>query len=162
MPGFLDMLTRAQNSRVDDQRGLLTKEQLEVPSFLQLPTDQVQEPEDPSIASSSTTDSKAKSEDKNSAENSAEAAKEAPDSAKSKSPDMRETTVWKTIMCWMNEDVIKKTTTNISQNCDMINLRKLMQEKISPIALFSNCSQYKLWESGVLPHAALYFWMTFF
>lgn len=118
MPGFLDMLTRAQNSRVDDQRGLLTKEQLEVPSFLQLPTEQVQEPEDPSIASSSTTDSKAKSEDKNSAENSAEAAKEAPDSAKSKSPDMRETTVWKTIMCWMNEDVIKKTTTNISQNCD--------------------------------------------
>uniref|UniRef100_A0A3B4ETH1 Regulator of G protein signaling 14 n=1 Tax=Pundamilia nyererei TaxID=303518 RepID=A0A3B4ETH1_9CICH len=93
MPGFLDMLTRAQNSRVDDQRGLLTKEQLEVPSFLQLPTEQVQEPEDPSIASSSTTDSKAKSEDKNSAENSAEAAKEAPDSAKSKSPDMRETTV---------------------------------------------------------------------
>ncbi|XP_005921202.1 regulator of G-protein signaling 14 isoform X1 [Haplochromis burtoni] len=93
MDGFLDMLTRAQNSRVDDQRGLLTKEQLEVPSFLQLPTEQVQEPEDPSIASSSTTDSKAKSEDKNSAENSAEAAKEAPDSAKSKSPDMRETTV---------------------------------------------------------------------
>uniref|UniRef100_A0A3Q4GWU3 Regulator of G protein signaling 14a n=1 Tax=Neolamprologus brichardi TaxID=32507 RepID=A0A3Q4GWU3_NEOBR len=93
MDGFLDMLTRAQNSRVDDQRGLLTKEQLEVPSFLQLPTEQVQEPEDPSIASSSTTDSKAKSEDKNSAENSAEAAKEAPDSAKLKSPDMRETTV---------------------------------------------------------------------
>ncbi|KAJ0002496.1 hypothetical protein NQD34_007645, partial [Periophthalmus magnuspinnatus] len=33
--GFLDMLTRAQCCRVDDQRGLLTKEQLEVPLFLQ-------------------------------------------------------------------------------------------------------------------------------
>lgn len=37
--GFLDMLTRAQSSRVDDQRGLLTKEQLEIPTFLQLTTE---------------------------------------------------------------------------------------------------------------------------
>lgn len=36
MDGLLDMLTRAQCCRVDDQRGLLTKEQLEVPLFLQL------------------------------------------------------------------------------------------------------------------------------
>ncbi|XP_072295487.1 regulator of G-protein signaling 14 isoform X2 [Eucyclogobius newberryi] len=35
MDGLLDMLTRAQCCRVDDQRGLLTKEQLEVPLFLQ-------------------------------------------------------------------------------------------------------------------------------
>ncbi|XP_055015155.1 regulator of G-protein signaling 14 isoform X2 [Boleophthalmus pectinirostris] len=35
MDGFLDMLTRAQCCRVDDQRGLLTKDQLEVPLFLQ-------------------------------------------------------------------------------------------------------------------------------
>ncbi|KAK7922813.1 hypothetical protein WMY93_009715 [Mugilogobius chulae] len=36
MDGLLEMLTRAQCCRVDDQRGLLTKEQLEVPLFLQL------------------------------------------------------------------------------------------------------------------------------
>ncbi|XP_077464697.1 regulator of G-protein signaling 14-like isoform X2 [Stigmatopora argus] len=35
--GLLDMLSRAQCCRVADQRGLLTKEQLEVPLFLQLP-----------------------------------------------------------------------------------------------------------------------------
>lgn len=39
MDGLLDMLTRAQCCRVDDQRGLLTKEQLEVPLFLQLSAD---------------------------------------------------------------------------------------------------------------------------
>lgn len=39
MDGLLDMLTRAQGCRVDDQRGLLTKEQLEVPLFLQLSAD---------------------------------------------------------------------------------------------------------------------------
>ncbi|KAM6953205.1 regulator of G-protein signaling 14-like [Aplochiton taeniatus] len=38
MEGFLDMLSRAQCSRVDDQRGLLTKEHLELPLFLQLPS----------------------------------------------------------------------------------------------------------------------------
>ncbi|XP_057706493.1 regulator of G-protein signaling 14 isoform X2 [Corythoichthys intestinalis] len=37
MDGLLDILTRAQCCRVEDQRGLLTKEQLEVPLFLQLP-----------------------------------------------------------------------------------------------------------------------------
>ncbi|KAM9795530.1 regulator of G-protein signaling 14-like [Neosynchiropus ocellatus] len=40
MDGLLEMLTKAQCSRVDDQRGLLTKEQLEVPEFLQLPPKQ--------------------------------------------------------------------------------------------------------------------------
>ncbi|XP_077388009.1 regulator of G-protein signaling 14 isoform X2 [Festucalex cinctus] len=44
-PRLLDMLTRAQCYRVDDQRGLLTKEQLEVPLFLQLPPDQGNEPQ---------------------------------------------------------------------------------------------------------------------
>uniref|UniRef100_A0A8C6UNI7 Regulator of G protein signaling 14a n=1 Tax=Neogobius melanostomus TaxID=47308 RepID=A0A8C6UNI7_9GOBI len=39
MDGLLDMLSRAQCCRVDDQRGLLTKEQLEVPLFLQRSTD---------------------------------------------------------------------------------------------------------------------------
>lgn len=34
------MLTRVQCSRADDQRGLLTKEQLELPSFLQIPAEQ--------------------------------------------------------------------------------------------------------------------------
>uniref|UniRef100_A0A3Q0S8S3 Regulator of G protein signaling 14a n=1 Tax=Amphilophus citrinellus TaxID=61819 RepID=A0A3Q0S8S3_AMPCI len=43
--GLLDMLTRVQNSRVDDQRGLLTKEQLAVPSFLQLPAERAQDSE---------------------------------------------------------------------------------------------------------------------
>nr|XP_057919949.1 regulator of G-protein signaling 14 isoform X3 [Doryrhamphus excisus] len=42
MDGLLEMLSRAQCCRVDDQRGLLTKEQLEVPLFLQLPPDQGQ------------------------------------------------------------------------------------------------------------------------
>ncbi|XP_026872864.2 regulator of G-protein signaling 14a isoform X1 [Electrophorus electricus] len=37
MDGLVEMLSRAQCSRVDDQRGLLTKEQLEMPLFLQLP-----------------------------------------------------------------------------------------------------------------------------
>uniref|UniRef100_A0A3B4WKV4 Regulator of G protein signaling 14a n=1 Tax=Seriola lalandi dorsalis TaxID=1841481 RepID=A0A3B4WKV4_SERLL len=41
--GFLDMLTRAQCCRVDDQRGLLTKEQLEIPDFLQVSADQGQD-----------------------------------------------------------------------------------------------------------------------
>ncbi|XP_019730426.1 regulator of G-protein signaling 14 isoform X2 [Hippocampus comes] len=55
-PRLLDMLTRAQCCRVDDQRGLLTKEQLEVPLFLQLPADQEKEPrsEESSTNASST------------------------------------------------------------------------------------------------------------
>uniref|UniRef100_A0A3Q0SHQ9 Regulator of G protein signaling 14a n=1 Tax=Amphilophus citrinellus TaxID=61819 RepID=A0A3Q0SHQ9_AMPCI len=94
MVRLLDMLTRVQNSRVDDQRGLLTKEQLAVPSFLQLPAERAQDSEGPSTASSSSTDSKAKSENQKSlTENSAGAVKKAPDSAKSESPDMKETTV---------------------------------------------------------------------
>ncbi|XP_055080975.1 regulator of G-protein signaling 14-like isoform X2 [Periophthalmus magnuspinnatus] len=48
MDGFLDMLTRAQCCRVDDQRGLLTKEQLEVPLFLQ------QSPENGAVKSDDT------------------------------------------------------------------------------------------------------------
>lgn len=35
--GLVELLNRAQCSRADDQRGLLTKEQLEIPQFLQLP-----------------------------------------------------------------------------------------------------------------------------
>uniref|UniRef100_A0A8B9LYS6 Regulator of G protein signaling 14a n=1 Tax=Astyanax mexicanus TaxID=7994 RepID=A0A8B9LYS6_ASTMX len=38
--GLVEMLNRAQCSRVDDQRGLLTKEQLELPQFLQLPDEE--------------------------------------------------------------------------------------------------------------------------
>ncbi|KAK2890802.1 hypothetical protein Q8A67_013445 [Cirrhinus molitorella] len=37
MDGLVELLNRAQCSRVDDQRGLLTKEQLQIPQFLQLP-----------------------------------------------------------------------------------------------------------------------------
>ncbi|KAF4105129.1 regulator of G-protein signaling 14a [Onychostoma macrolepis] len=37
MDGLVELLSRAQCSRVDDQRGLLTKEQLKLPQFLQLP-----------------------------------------------------------------------------------------------------------------------------
>ncbi|KAL6473939.1 hypothetical protein MHYP_G00175000 [Metynnis hypsauchen] len=54
MDGLVEMLNRAQCSRADDQRGLLTKEQLELPQFLQLPVEQKDEqrpeegPESPS------------------------------------------------------------------------------------------------------------------
>ncbi|XP_016329497.1 regulator of G-protein signaling 14-like isoform X2 [Sinocyclocheilus anshuiensis] len=37
LDGLVELLSRAQCSRVEDQRGLLTKEQLELPQFLQLP-----------------------------------------------------------------------------------------------------------------------------
>ncbi|KAI5626788.1 regulator of G-protein signaling 14, partial [Silurus asotus] len=37
---LVEMLTRVQCSRADDQRGLLTKEQLELPTFLQVPAQQ--------------------------------------------------------------------------------------------------------------------------
>ncbi|XP_054453842.1 regulator of G-protein signaling 14-like isoform X2 [Anoplopoma fimbria] len=86
MEGFLDMLTRAQGCRVDDQRGLLTKEQLEVPMFLKLASDQGRDPEPdkPSTDSSSNKDSKE-------ASSSVGAAKETPDSAEAK--DVRETAV---------------------------------------------------------------------
>ncbi|KAK9518005.1 hypothetical protein VZT92_023334 [Zoarces viviparus] len=86
MEGLLDMLTRAQCSRVDDQRGLLTKEQLEVPLFLKLASDQGRDtkPEEPGTTSSPTADSKE-------ASSSAGAAQETADSAEAK--DVRETAV---------------------------------------------------------------------
>ncbi|XP_039975158.1 regulator of G-protein signaling 14 isoform X2 [Xiphias gladius] len=96
MDGFMDMLTRAQCYRVDDQRGLLTKEQLEVPLFLQLSSNQERdtEPEEPSTTSSQTGKSKEESEDKTSLPLSRAGAKEGtPDFAKSESKDLRETDV---------------------------------------------------------------------
>ncbi|KAM9850296.1 regulator of G-protein signaling 14-like isoform 2-T2 [Aulostomus maculatus] len=83
--GFLDMLTRAQCSRVDDQRGLLTKEQLQVPLFLQLPPDKEQytQLDQSSTTRTSTADSEEISEDKASPSSSAE----------SESKDLRETTL---------------------------------------------------------------------
>ncbi|XP_026213415.1 regulator of G-protein signaling 14 isoform X2 [Anabas testudineus] len=95
-PRFLDMLTRAQCCRVDDQRGLLTKEQLEIPLFLQLPPDKEQstEPDNPSTSSSSPAESKEKSEDKTTVSPSpAGEAKKTPDSAEPKPKDVRESTV---------------------------------------------------------------------
>ncbi|XP_056430971.1 regulator of G-protein signaling 14 isoform X5 [Hyla sarda] len=38
--GLVEMLNRVQNSRADDQRGLLRKEDLVLPEFLKLPTDE--------------------------------------------------------------------------------------------------------------------------
>ncbi|XP_056132739.1 regulator of G-protein signaling 14 [Lampris incognitus] len=55
MDGLLEMLTRAQGCRVDDQRGLLTKEHLELPLFLHLPLDQTSEPEQKRDGEESTT-----------------------------------------------------------------------------------------------------------
>ncbi|XP_060771223.1 regulator of G-protein signaling 14a isoform X1 [Neoarius graeffei] len=43
MEGLVEMLTRIQCSRADDQRGLLTKEQLALPLFLQIPAQQSKE-----------------------------------------------------------------------------------------------------------------------
>ncbi|KAK5897141.1 hypothetical protein CesoFtcFv8_010229 [Champsocephalus esox] len=88
MDGFLDMLTRAQGCRVDDQRGLLTKEQLVVPLFLKQESDQGPDtkPEQPSSTSSFTDDSKETSK-------SAGAGKETPDSAESEDKDLKETEV---------------------------------------------------------------------
>ncbi|KAM9357283.1 regulator of G-protein signaling 14 [Symphorus nematophorus] len=96
MDGFLDMLTRAQCSRVDDQRGLLTKEQLEVPLFLQLSSDQGQDTEldKASTTSSTTADAKGVKEDQTkSTPSSTEAAQETPESAQSEPKDLRETAV---------------------------------------------------------------------
>ncbi|XP_056295995.1 regulator of G-protein signaling 14 isoform X2 [Pseudoliparis swirei] len=86
MEGLLDLLTRAQCCRVDDQRGLLTKEQLEVPLFLKLASDRAQDtkPDKPSTTSSPNADSRETSSP-------AGAAEETPDSADSK--DVRETAV---------------------------------------------------------------------
>ncbi|KAM4555743.1 regulator of G-protein signaling 14 isoform 2-T2 [Odontesthes bonariensis] len=85
MDGFLEMLTKAQCCRVDDQRGLLTKEQLEVPSFLQLSSDQRQDTEEE--------DSKVDSEGDTLTPGPAGAAEENPDSAESETKDVRETAV---------------------------------------------------------------------
>ncbi|KAM8733628.1 regulator of G-protein signaling 14 isoform 3-T3 [Acanthopagrus schlegelii] len=88
MDGFLEMLTKAQGCRVDDQRGLLTKEQLEVPLFLQLSSDQG--PDEASTTTDSpTADSK---EDKSSVTPiSAGAAEKTSGSDRSKPKDLRET-----------------------------------------------------------------------
>lgn len=83
--GLLDMLTRAQCCRVDDQRGLLTKEQLEVPLFLQLPADQGKEPrsEESSTSASSTAHPDKVTE-----------SSQPLSSAESEHKDLRETSVW--------------------------------------------------------------------
>ncbi|KAK2849217.1 hypothetical protein Q5P01_009051 [Channa striata] len=93
--GFLDMLTRAQCSRVDDQRGLLTKEQLEVPLFLQLPPEQGQdaEPHKPSSPSSSPAESKEDPDKKPPPLDPHKATEANPTSAEPKSKDLKETTV---------------------------------------------------------------------
>ncbi|XP_056898576.1 regulator of G-protein signaling 14 isoform X2 [Takifugu flavidus] len=85
MDGFLDMLTRAQCCRVDDQRGLLTKEHLEVPLFLQLPSDQRKEDINPEEASSNNGESKEVKDETS--------AVETPDSAQAKPKDLKETSV---------------------------------------------------------------------
>ncbi|KAJ7996433.1 hypothetical protein DPEC_G00237020 [Dallia pectoralis] len=46
MDGLMELLTRTQKCSVDDQRGLLKKEQLWLPQFLQLPLEEEQEEED--------------------------------------------------------------------------------------------------------------------
>lgn len=90
------MLTRAQCSRVDDQRGLLTKEQLEIPDFLQLPVHQGQEmeAEEPSATSPPTAKPTEDSDDKISLpSSSAGSAEGASDVAGSETKDVRETAV---------------------------------------------------------------------
>ncbi|KAM4621394.1 regulator of G-protein signaling 14-like isoform 2-T2 [Polymixia lowei] len=99
-PRLLDLLSRAQCSRVEDQRGLLTKEHLELPQFLQLPSDQQQMPgqgkhteeEGPPTTSSSSTHTNGESEDHTSS-SSGSGAHKSPDSAGSEPKDLKETTV---------------------------------------------------------------------
>ncbi|CAG06293.1 unnamed protein product [Tetraodon nigroviridis] len=95
MDGFLDMLTRAQCCRVDDQRGLLTKEQLEVPLFLQLSPDQTKEDVKPESSAAASSQGEVKEAEKGAtlAPSSAGAAAKAPDSAQAKPADLRETLV---------------------------------------------------------------------
>lgn len=81
--GFLDLLTRAQCCRVDDQRGLLTKEQLELPLFLQLSLDQEKLLDENRTESSSASEPrKAKKEESRSGstQSSAVTAEKSPDS----------------------------------------------------------------------------------
>ncbi|XP_030000865.1 regulator of G-protein signaling 14 isoform X2 [Sphaeramia orbicularis] len=91
-PRFIDMLSRAQCHRVDDQRGLLTKEQLEVPLFLQLPPDQGQDAK-PDETSSSTTESKQDSSEKASSPTTSDGTVEETRESTSESKDLRETAV---------------------------------------------------------------------
>ncbi|XP_035018189.2 regulator of G-protein signaling 14 isoform X2 [Hippoglossus stenolepis] len=94
--GFLDMLTKAQCCRVDDQRGLLTKAQLQVPLFLQLPSDQGpnMESKERGATSSSAAEPKEKSGNKTPLPpRPAGAVKGVPESAESESKDLRETAV---------------------------------------------------------------------
>ncbi|XP_038132831.1 regulator of G-protein signaling 14-like isoform X1 [Cyprinodon tularosa] len=93
MDGFLDMLTKAQCCRVDDQRGLLTKDQLEIPLFLQRPSDQRQNTDNPSTTSSFSADSKTESEDKEISSAVAKKPEESSVAPKSGSKDLRETKV---------------------------------------------------------------------
>ncbi|XP_049441508.1 regulator of G-protein signaling 14-like isoform X2 [Epinephelus fuscoguttatus] len=94
-PMFLDMLTRAQGCRVDDQRGLLTKEQLELPLFLQLPSDRGQdtEPGEPGTTSSSSADSKEDSVKEEETSSSGGATAETSNSAEPEAKNLRETAV---------------------------------------------------------------------
>lgn len=85
LTGFLDMLTRAQCCRVDDQRGLLTKEHLEVPLFLQLPSDQRKEDINTEDTSSNNGELKEVKEETS--------AVDTPASAHAKPKDLRETSV---------------------------------------------------------------------
>ncbi|XP_042349718.1 regulator of G-protein signaling 14 isoform X2 [Plectropomus leopardus] len=95
MEGLLDMLTRAQCCRVDDQRGLLTKEQLEIPLFLQLPSDQGQdsEPEELGTTTSSNADSKEDNVKEEGTSSSCGTVEKTSDSAESETKDLRETAV---------------------------------------------------------------------
>lgn len=96
MLGFLDLLTRAQGCRVDDQRGLLTKEQLELPLFLQLSLDQGKPlVEEEQTESSSTAGSKKDETEESASESTPSAAGTAEKSPESKSEakDLKETAV---------------------------------------------------------------------
>lgn len=92
--GFLDLLTRAQCCRVDDQRGLLTKEQLELPLFLQQSLDLEKPPENQAKSSSATESRKAETEESGSesTQSSAGTAEKTPDS-KSEGKNLKETAV---------------------------------------------------------------------
>ncbi|XP_029918379.1 regulator of G-protein signaling 14 isoform X2 [Myripristis murdjan] len=96
MDGLLDMLSKAQCCRVEDQRGLLTKEQLELPQFLQLPSDQGQDTEggEPPSTDSCPTNSKEESEAQTlSSSSSGDGEKEISNSSGSEPKDLKETTV---------------------------------------------------------------------
>lgn len=93
--GFLELLTRAQCCRVDDQRGLLTKEQLELPLFLQPSLDQGKLPEEGQAGSSSPALSKKdKMEESGSGptQSSAGTTEKSPE-PKSEAKDLKETSV---------------------------------------------------------------------